>query len=78
MLVHRIALQIGNTLVEREQDLVGSEGRIRNCRICRTPKSFVIDRVGIASPGSAQDVSSCASSAAQASAAWMWPRLREG
>jgi len=47
MLVHRVALQIGDTFVEREQDPIGSESCIHNRRICRAPKSLVVDRVDI-------------------------------
>jgi hypothetical protein len=47
MLVNGVALEIGDTLVQREQDPIGSQGGIYNCRVCRTAKSFVGDRVGI-------------------------------
>ena len=47
MLVSRVALEIGDTLVEREQDPIGSKGRIHNCWVCRAAKAFVGDRVGI-------------------------------
>ena len=49
MLVNRVALEIGDTLVEREQDPIGSKGGIHNCWVCRTAKSIVGDRVGIVS-----------------------------
>jgi hypothetical protein len=47
MLVKRVALEISDALVEREQDPIGGRGRIHNCRASRTAKSFVGDRVGI-------------------------------
>jgi len=47
MLVSRVALEIGDTLVEREQDPIGGKGGIHNCRVCRTAKSFARDCVGI-------------------------------
>jgi len=47
MLVHRVALQIGDTFVECEQDPIGSESCIHNRRICRAPKFLAIDRVYI-------------------------------
>jgi hypothetical protein len=47
LLVNRVALEIGDTLVEREQDPVGSKGGIHDCRVCRSAKSFVGHRVGI-------------------------------
>jgi hypothetical protein len=47
MLVNRVTLEIGDTLVEREQDPIGSKGGIHNCRVCRTAKSFAGDRVRI-------------------------------
>ena len=47
MLMNRVALEIGDTLVEREQDPIGSNGGIDNCRVCRTAKSFAGGRVGI-------------------------------
>ena len=40
MLVNRVALEIGDALVEREQYPIGIQGCIHNCRICRTAKSF--------------------------------------
>src|SRR5450759_1332294 len=47
MLVNRVALEIGDTLVEREQNPIGSKGGIHYCWVCRTAKSFFADRVGI-------------------------------
>jgi hypothetical protein len=47
MLMNRVALEIGDPLVEREQDPTGSKGGIHNCRVCRTAKSFAGDGVGI-------------------------------
>jgi len=47
MVVNRVALEIGDALVEREQDPIGSQRGIHNCRICRAAKSFVDDRVSI-------------------------------
>lgn len=47
MSANRVALEIGDTLVEREQDPIGSKGGIHNCRVYRTAKSFVGDGVGI-------------------------------
>jgi hypothetical protein len=47
MFVHRVALQIGDTFVKREQDPIGSESGTHNRRICRAPKSLVVDRVYI-------------------------------
>jgi hypothetical protein len=47
MFMDRLALEIGDTLVEREQDPIGNKGGIHNCWVCRTAKSFVGDRVGI-------------------------------
>jgi hypothetical protein len=47
MLVNRIALEIGDTLVEREQDPIGRKGGIHNCWVRRTAKSFAGDGVGI-------------------------------
>jgi hypothetical protein len=46
MLMNRVALEISDTLVEREQDMIGSEGGIQNCWVRRTAKCFVGDRVG--------------------------------
>ena len=51
MLVNRVALEIGDTLIEREQYPIGSKGGIHNYRVRRTAKSFVDDRVGIVGPG---------------------------
>jgi hypothetical protein len=47
MLVQRIALQISDALVEREQDPIGCDGGIHNCRILCALKSFVVDSVDI-------------------------------
>ena len=47
MLVKRVALEIRDALVEREQDPIGGGGGIHNCRVCRAAKSFIGDRVGI-------------------------------
>ncbi|HYW42463.1 MAG TPA: hypothetical protein VE959_06375 [Bryobacteraceae bacterium] len=47
MLVNRVALEIGDTLVERKQDPIRSKGGIHNCWVCRAAKSFVDDRVGV-------------------------------
>src|ERR1035437_3744008 len=47
MLVNRVALEIGDTLVEREQDPTGGKGGIHYCWVCRTAQSFAGDRVGI-------------------------------
>ncbi len=47
MLLKRVPLEIGYPLIEREQDPIGGKGRIHNCRVCRTAKSFAGDRVGI-------------------------------
>ena len=47
MLMNRVALEIGDTLVEREQDPIGGKGGIHYCWVCRTAKSFAGDRVGI-------------------------------
>ncbi len=47
MLVNRVALEIGDTLVEREQDPIGGERGIHYRRVRRTAKSFFGDRIGI-------------------------------
>jgi hypothetical protein len=47
MFMNRVPLEIGDTLVKREQDPIRSKGGIHNCWICRTAKSFAGDRVGI-------------------------------
>jgi hypothetical protein len=47
MLVKRVALEIRDALVEREQDPIGGGSGIHNCRVSRAAKSFVGDRVGI-------------------------------
>jgi hypothetical protein len=46
--MNRVALEISDTFVKREQDPIGGKGGIHNCWICRTAKSFAGDRVGIA------------------------------
>jgi len=47
MLRNRVALEISDTLVKREQDPISGKGGIHNRWICRTAKSFAGDRVGI-------------------------------
>jgi hypothetical protein len=47
MLRNRVALEISETLVKREQDPIGGQSGIHNCWICRTAKSFAGDRVGM-------------------------------
>src|SRR5208283_1786553 len=47
MLSSRIASEIGDALVEREQDPTGSAGGVHNCRVRSAAKSFIGDRVGI-------------------------------
>ena len=47
MLMNRVAPDICDTLVEREQDPIGGKGGIQNRWVCRTAESFVGDRVGI-------------------------------
>jgi hypothetical protein len=47
MLVNRVPLEIRDTLVEREQDPLGSECGIHNRRVCRTTQSFADHRVDI-------------------------------
>jgi len=47
MSVGRVALEIGDTLVEREQDPVGGEGGIHNRRVRGAAKSFDGDAIGI-------------------------------
>jgi hypothetical protein len=47
MLVNRVALEIGDALVECEQGPISNKGRVQNYRVCRTAKSFVDRRVGI-------------------------------
>ena len=47
MLRNRVALEIGDTLVESEQDPIGGEGGIHNCRIRCAAKSFAGDGIGI-------------------------------
>ena len=42
-----VALGIGDTLVEPEQDPIGSECGVHNRRVCLAAKSFAGDRVGI-------------------------------
>jgi hypothetical protein len=52
MLGYRVALQTSDTLIEREQDPIGSEGGIHNCRIRCASKSFVVDCVDIVTQAS--------------------------
>ena len=47
MSMNRVALNICDTLVEREQDPIRGKGGIHNGWVCRTAESFVGDCVGI-------------------------------
>ena len=47
MLVNRISLEIGDTLIERKQDPIGNGGGINNYWVCRTAESFLGDCVAI-------------------------------
>jgi hypothetical protein len=47
MLTKWAASSIADTLVEREEDPIGGNGGIQNCRVRRTAKSFVGDRIGV-------------------------------
>ena len=47
MLVNRVALEIGDTLVECQQDPIGGESGIHYRRVRRAAKPFAGDRIGI-------------------------------
>jgi hypothetical protein len=47
MLANRVALEIGNTLVEREQYPAGGKSGIHNGRVRRTAQPLVDNSVGI-------------------------------
>jgi len=47
MLLNRIAPEIGDALVEREQDPICSAAGIHDCRVRSAAESFIGDRVGV-------------------------------
>ena len=47
MLMNRVALEIGDTLVEREPDPIGGKGGTHNHWVCGAAEPSIGDRVGI-------------------------------